>query len=137
MKQHSFLLLFALIAIVTSAHVNKVKKDKPDTRIKKKSLKQSSSHTYNNCLVNVHGLHNSGTGTLRTFIQETIGVDLMSKLENTRKVKDEGQHAQNIYPSFSSRMLHPRKCGLNTTSINMRGRLYYCPELVNHFVNEE
>jgi len=87
------------------------------------------------CLINVHGLHHTGTGFLRSLIHESLK-GLSSMHEDTHKSEDEGQHLQHVYPTFADRAGNPSLCGVNKGSTKSYGRLYYCPEMVENGVKD-
>jgi len=96
-----------------------------------RNLQSQRSPAGHTCLINIHGLHHSGTGTLRRAIVQAMGPELISEHVDTKAINDEGQHIQSVYPSFVDRLNDPTICGVKTHLTRKLGRLYYCPELLD------
>ena len=102
---------------------------------------------HDHCVVNVHGMHHTGTGYLREIVYESLGGvagNWAFKHERTHEAEDEGQHVQTVYPAYYAR---DKLCGRQFNGSNqeasivgkkkqespaqarVNARKYYCPEL--------
>jgi len=137
LRQTSTLLLSILI--VTGIIINfynqiKIEFDRLEN---KKLLKDSKkSYLHEKCLINVHGLHHSGTGFLRYMIVKAMGETMISEHKSTQESEDEGQHIQSVYPCFQNRLRNPKLCTSKEISREEKGILYYCPKLTDTVINE-
>jgi len=103
-----------------------------------RKVKDDDIFKHNNCLVNVHGFHHSGTGLFRSLIYKAIGGSaLVSAQKDTDVSEDEGQHLQNVYPTFAERTHDRSLCTDDNISWKRRGPLYYCPKLLQTTVNDK
>ena len=85
------------------------------------------------CLINVHGIHHSGTGFARNMVYESLGgLAMVSKMVRTTKGQGEGQHQQSVYPTDLMRAREKSLCLNDTERADPRawGKLWYCPSLL-------
>jgi len=139
MKFLVLLLILASIGIRTLIIYYNVKKEDGETTSNVK-IRASSNEILDsiendtvlrNCLINVHGLDGTSTNKFYSLIRsESIG---SSELVSSHL--DEGQTLQNVYPDIVYRQNHPDVCALDTEGVK-RGRIYYCPDLLERVVNE-
>jgi len=139
--QYSILLLCILSITVTLVrYCSHIKNDLDVFESKNIQRKLDSSDIFfqYKCLVNVHGIHHSGTGYLRYMIVNALGgSSLVSEHKNTNVPEDEGHHLQSAYPDFLNRVRNPKLCISEKYASKNKGKLYYCPKLLNTVVNEE
>ena len=120
------LLTVSITALLTDVHTRRAIQVVLDNV----HLEGLSGNSDKHCVVHIHGVHHSGTGFTRKIVYDSLGGDDFASMHsNTSASEDEGQHLQDVFPTFDARIPMPQLCGIPNKDINTVAQVYYCPKL--------